>query len=140
MSVRAPYVCVDSSVVFKWFCADEESSVEQALELFDEHIHGHIILIAPAHMPAEVLNALERSGTISDEQLETIAQTLAQSEIVYPAWDTTLLSEAAVVARSHRLTVYDALFVSLAAFFECELVTADRAQASVAECPVRRLL
>lgn len=134
------YVCVDSSVVFKWFSAADESSVELALALLEEHIAGHIVLIAPAHMPAEVLNALERRGTVSDDQLQTIAQTLADSEILYPAWDTTLLSQAAAVARSHRLTVYDALFVALATFFECELVTADHAQARATECAVRLLL
>jgi predicted nucleic acid-binding protein len=131
---------VDSSVVFKWFCADDESSVERALALLQEHIDGHVVLIAPAHMPAEVLNAFERRRAVSDDQLQTIAQTLAESEILYPAWDPTLLSRAAAIARSNGLTVYGALFVALAALFECELVTADRAQARMTECTVRLLL
>lgn len=135
----ANLVCVDSSVAFKWFCADEESSVGQALSLFTDHAAGRLTLVAPAHLPAEVLNALACRREVHAEQLALAAEALAESEIVFPAWDSTLLSDAARLARKHRLTIYDALFPALAAMLECELVTADRAQARVRDCAVRLL-
>ncbi len=135
----ANLVCVDSSVAFKWFCAEDESSIEAALSLFTDHAAGRLTLVAPAHLPAEVLNALGCRRSVTAEQLAVAADGLAQSEIVFPAWDSALLSDAARLARKHRLTIYDALFPALATMLQCELVTADRAQARVRDCAVRLL-
>lgn len=141
MSPRAlaNLVCVDSSVAFKWFCSDEESSVDAAVELFTDHAAGRLTLVAPAHLPAEVLNALACRPRVNAERLATAAEGLAESEIVFPAWDSSLLADAAHLARAHRLTIYDALFPALAIQLQCELVTADRAQTRVRECAVRLL-
>ncbi|MHB1340555.1 MAG: hypothetical protein ACYC77_02740 [Coriobacteriia bacterium] len=43
------------------------------------------------------------------------------------------------LARTHDLTVNDALYPALAMLLECELYTADRAHAGVTECVVRYL-
>ena len=135
----ARYVCVDSSVVFKWFCSEDEDAVDAALALFEEHRMGRILLVAPPHLPAEVLNALARRERVTSADLALAAEALAESGIVYPAWDTELLVGATGLAREHRMTVYDALFPALAMGLECELVTADRAHARVRECGVRVL-
>lgn len=133
------YVVVDSSVVFKWFCSEDESSVDEALALYRDHLSGRVTLIAPAHLPAEVLNALACRTKVTAAELVTAAEGLAESELVHPAWDRDLLSEAAEIARRHKLTFYDALFPALAIQLGCTLVTADRAQARVKGCPVRLL-
>jgi predicted nucleic acid-binding protein len=133
-------MCVDSSVAFKWFCSDDEYAVGEALALFSDHAEGHLTLVAPAHMPAEVLNALATRPKMNAVRLALAADGLAESEIVFPAWDGSLLADAARLARAHRMTIYDALFPALAIALECELITADRAQARVKECAVRLLL
>lgn len=138
--VRGALVCVDSSVAFKWFCSDDEPAVEDALALFAEHQAGRLTLVAPAHLPAEVLNALAMSRRTTGEQLAVAAEGLGAAEIVYPAWDESLLADACRIAADHRMTVHDALFPALAVQLGCELVTADRAQARVRDCPVRLLL
>lgn len=132
-------VCVDSSVAFKWFCSEDESSLPEALALFADHAAGRLTLVAPAHLPAEVLNALGCRQGVTAEQLAVAAEGLAESEIVFPAWDAELLADAARLARKHRLTIYDALFPALATMLQCELVTADRAQARVHDCAIRLL-
>jgi len=86
------------------------------------------------------LSALGCRSTVSSAQLVIAAEGLTESELVYPAWDRDLSSEAAVLARRHELTVNDALFPALAIQLGCELVTADRAHARVNECTVRLLL
>lgn len=138
--VRGNLICVDSSIAFKWFCSDDEPSVDEALALFAEHRAGRVTLVAPAHLPAEVLNALAMSKRATGEQLAVAAEGLAAAEIVYPAWDESLLATACRLGRGHRMTVYCALFPALAVELGCELVTADRAQARVHDCPVRLLL
>jgi predicted nucleic acid-binding protein len=139
VSARAPYVVVDSSVVFKWFASDAETSVGEAIALFEDHAAACIKLAAPAHMPAEVLNALACRPGLAAEDLVTAAEGLAEGELLYPAWDVELLGDAAKLAGEYRLTFYDALFPALAARLGCELVTADRAQARVSVCRVRLL-
>lgn len=141
MSSRAltNLVCVDSSVAFKWFCSEDEPSVDEAIGLLADHAAGRLTLVAPAHLPAEVLNALACRPRMNAEGLATAAEGLAESEVLFPAWDVALLADAARLARAHRLTVYDALFPALAIQLQCELVTADRAQARVRDCAVRLL-
>jgi len=129
-------VCIDSSVAFKWFCADDESAVDEALRLLRQHRDGEIELVAPAHMPAEVLNGLH-SRKLTPPEMAVAARALGGIGITYADWTTELLSESASLAARHRLTINDALFPALASLLDCELVTADRAHARATECPVR---
>lgn len=101
-AVGERYAVVDSSVAVKWYCSEDESSVPQALALFAEHLSGRITLVAPAHLPVEVLNALGYRAELTSAQLMTAAHGLAESELLYPAWDADLLAEVAVLARRHK--------------------------------------
>jgi predicted nucleic acid-binding protein len=130
-------VCVDSSVAFKWFCSQDETSVDEALSLLARHRDGELIIAAPPHMPAEVLNGLHHR--LSTEEVGRLALALGQMDIVYYGWSPELLALAAELATRHSLTIHDALFSALAVQLDCELVTADRAQARVTECSVRLL-
>lgn len=58
--------------------------------------------------------------------------------ILFPL-DAKLLLGATELALEHDLPIHEALFAALAVHLECELVTADRAQACVSECAVRLL-
>lgn len=133
-----PLCVVDSSVVYKWFNADAETSVAQARALLEEHRVGTRLLAAPAHMPAEVINALRYAG-LGEADLQLAAQALDAAEIVIAPLDGELLAASASVAAQYDLTIHDALFAALAIQIGCELVTADRKQARVRECPVRLL-
>lgn len=133
-----PLCVVDSSVVYEWFNAEDETSVAQAQALIEEHQRGTRLLAAPAHMPAEVVNALRHVG-LGEADLRLAAEALDASEIVIAPLDGELLAAAASVAAQYDLTIHDALFAALAIQIGCELVTADRKQARVRECPVRLL-
>jgi predicted nucleic acid-binding protein len=133
-----PLCVIDSSIAYKWFNAEGEASVSQALALLEEHQGGTCLLAAPAHMPAEVVNALRYAGFATDD-LGLAAEGLDATEIVIAPLDAELLKAAVDVATRYDLTVHDALFAALAIELECELVTADRKQARVRECPVRLL-
>lgn len=129
---------IDSSVAYKWFNAEGESHVDVALELLSKHSCGAITLAAPAHMPSEVINGL-RYARIEVEYLRRAAKALMGVEIVTVPLDAELLAAALDLALAHDLTIHDALFPALAIRLNCELVTADRAQARVTECPVTLL-
>jgi predicted nucleic acid-binding protein len=133
-----PAHVVDSSLVYKWFNAQGETSVPEAQALLTAHAAGTRILAAPAHMPAEVMNAL-RYANLARRELQIAAEGLSEAEIVIVPLDADLLKAALEIALLHDITVHDALFAALAVQLDCELVTADRRQARVRECPVRLL-
>jgi len=133
-----PVLVVDSSIAYKWFNSQDESHVAEALALLTAHQIGEVVLAAPAHLPAEVTNGL-RYARLDVETLRTAIEGLSEAEIVTFPLDAELLAAALDLALAYDLTIHDALFPALAMQLDCELVTADRAQARVTECPVRLL-
>ena len=138
MRSTIPVVVVDSSVAYKWFDAGGEHNVVRARELLHAHSTGELVLVAPAHMPAEVMNGLRYAG-LDEATLILAAEGLSEAEIVVVPLDEELMKAAAGLALTYDLTINDALFAALAVQLECELVTADRRQARVRECAVRLL-
>ena len=131
-------VVVDSSVAFKWFSSDNETRVAEAFELLDQHETGSILLVVPAHLPAEVLNGL-RYSPLDSEDVAHSAAALSHAELVTVPLTSQLTQLAVGLAFAHDLTIHDALFPALAVLLDAELVTADRVQARVTECRVRLL-
>lgn len=129
---------IDSSVAYKWFNDENERHVEYTLDLLSAHSRGDLLLAAPAHMPAEVLNGLRYAG-LDAETLHTAIEGLFESEILTVPLDAELMKTALDLALAYDLTLHDAAFPALAIRLDCELVTADRAHARVTECPVRLL-
>lgn len=134
VSTGEPLV-IDSSVVFKWFDPAEPWSA-LAVELLRAHQRDEVALIAPAHLPLEVVNALtsRRAGA---ESVERAVGFLADVDLVIAPVDDALLVEAVRIAHAEQIALYDAAFIALAARLDAELVTADRRQASTSACEVR---
>ena len=128
-------VIIDSSVVFKWFDTTE-SGAEAAEELLDAHGRDEIVLIAPAHLPLEVVNAHAGRGAPLWRLIEVV-QDLSTADLLIVAVDDELLVEAARIACEGRIALHDAAFIALAVRLDAELVTADRRQASTTACKVR---
>ena len=128
-------VVIDSSVAFKWFDATEDGAAE-ALDLLRAHQRDEIELVAPAHLTLEVVNVLV-SRKASPDELERGIRFLADTDLLIAPVEEWLVVEAARVATSEHITLYDAVFVALAAALDAELVTADRQQGSTTACRVR---
>jgi predicted nucleic acid-binding protein len=117
---------IDSCIAVKWFKRDGEDSVRQAVELLKQHVGGQVVMCAPALLPLEVANVLHLSGLGADELTESL-ELLGDLDIdLYPT-GVHRLTAACTLARAHRLTVYDAVFLELAIELDAPLVTADRA-------------
>jgi predicted nucleic acid-binding protein len=134
----AGLVVVDTSVAVKWFVAEAEESVAEAQALLEGHRLGRTHVCAPATLPVELMNALMWKGLDAD-QLTEVAQVFENLRIALFASDAAALGRAAAIATGEGLTIYDALFVALAAELGGELVTADRRQARTRSCDVRLL-
>lgn len=128
-------VVIDSSVAFKWFATDEPGA-EQALALLRRHEGQEVALVAPAHLPLEVVNALAvRRRRLQD--VEDAIGFLTKAHLLVAPVDDALLVESVRIAASERIALHDAAFIALAARLDTVLVTADRRQASTKACKVQ---
>ena len=131
-------VVVDSSVAIKWFKHDGEHSVDTALDILWQHQTGQVAIFVPGHFAAEVLNGLQYAHFDLD-WIQSAASALDGFELDTVPLRRHLTEPAVELARTHGLTINDALFPALATLLDAELVTADRAQARVTGCRVRLL-
>ena len=128
-------VVIDTSVAFKWFDTTE-SGADFAARLLDAHGRDEVALIAPAHLPLEILN-IPTSRREPVSRMEEIIDSLAEADLLIAPVDDALLIAAIRIAEAEHLALYDAVFIALAAALDAELVTADRKQAGTTSCRVR---
>jgi len=128
-------VVIDTSVAFKWFDTTE-SGADIAARLLAAHGRDEVALIAPAHLPLEILN-IPTSRREPVSRIEEIIDSLADADLLIAPVDDALLISAIRIAEAEHLALYDAVFIALAAALDAELVTADRKQAATASCRVR---
>jgi predicted nucleic acid-binding protein len=113
---------LDASVAVKWYIPEEGSAAARAL------LDTPALFIAPALLLAEVTNVLwkkVRRGEIERDDARTIAAHLCTESLIdYRAVQP--LTEAALdIALQFGQTVYDALYLALAAAEDTQMVTAD---------------
>lgn len=115
-------VVVDASVAVKWFVPEELSADAQTL------LSAEYELLAPDLLWAELGNALwkkHRRGELDQRTARRLLRDFARVPIEFHAserWTDAALQ----LAIRQGLTVYDGLYLALAAGSECRLVTADR--------------
>ena len=113
---------VDASVAAKWFLPEVHS--EDALRLLDEPYR----LLAPDLLYSEVGNTLWKrvvKKEISQKQSMEIMGALETFPLVSFAAKPLVAAALEVACRTGR-TVYDSIYLALAAHHDCRLVTADR--------------
>jgi predicted nucleic acid-binding protein len=129
---------IDASVAVKWF--HQEPDTRQA-EILEERIAGgDIRAIVPPLLFYEVANALTlKAGSHLEEIIAAhhilVSLPFHVTEVLY-----TILEDAILIARRHRLSVYDAIYVALAIASHASLVTADKKLAEAVGAPVVLLL
>ncbi|MBI2804176.1 MAG: type II toxin-antitoxin system VapC family toxin [Planctomycetes bacterium] len=118
---------IDCATAFKWFVA--EADTPKALVIRDDFKQGICELLAPDLFPTELANALlmEEQKKVSrigpgDAELY-LTQALKLLPIIHDA--VPLLPRAQEIAKQHRQSVYDCLYVALAELEQCEFITAD---------------
>ena len=114
---------LDASVALKWVLVEPLS--DEALAIRDAFLGGHLNLIAPDVFLPEVANALARSHRrgIIPEPISPYGELLAMGLRLFPT--PPLVERALEIATSHRIGVYDCIYVALAEREGCDLITAD---------------
>lgn len=114
---------VDASVVVKLYVPEVHSA--QAIRFFsDEHE-----LITPEFMFAEFGNVIWKKTALLGELTEADAKRIVAAAQELPIgyyYTNGLLTDALEIALATKRTVYDSLYIALAAAQGCELMTDDR--------------
>ena len=123
---------LDASTTLSWHFEDEaQSSVRAILRLaFEEGV------VVPQHWLMEVSSALlrgERRNRSAIEDTDAFLSRLRGMPVELAAADTDRIAGVLVpLARTHRLSVYDAAYLELAGRRELPLATLDRSLAHAA--------
>lgn len=113
---------VDASVVLKWFFAEEHT--DAALRLLDDAHALH----APGFLLVETDNVLctrMRRREMTADDAEAVRSALRQFPVQWHPQHI-LLDAAFALAMAASITVYDALYVSLAELLGAQCITADQ--------------
>ncbi len=113
---------VDASVAVKWF-VPEELTGEALSYLSDEHE-----LLAPDLLWPELANIVwkkARRGELTPDEARRIL-TLCQKVPFEVTASTNLIDSALEIALGIDRTVYDSMYLALAAHRDCVMITADR--------------
>jgi predicted nucleic acid-binding protein len=123
---------LDSSVIIKWFSHLDEENVEQASILLDLFGEDMVKISIPDLSVYEVGNALKHNKNFSAEEVKNIMDRLMDMglDIIEVAKD--LIRRAVDIAYEEDITVYDAIFISIADHLMIPLVTADDRQYTAA--------
>ncbi len=113
---------MDASAALKWFVREEESG--EMGELLNQHLSGRLELHSPEFLLVELANALRyASGIGPTDVLEAVEA--VRSLRLKLAGDLEILGDAVGLAFEEGVTLYDALYVSLARTLGGRLVTYD---------------
>lgn len=104
---------IDASIVLAWYFADEVSPPPTFLD----RLIGEPVVV-PSHFHAELANGVvigERRGRSLPQQAVELATFIADLDIERDdAGNADVLLRVLPLARAHKLTIYDALYLELA--------------------------
>jgi predicted nucleic acid-binding protein len=117
---------IDTSVLIKWFHAEEEADLSAARSIRDAHVRGdceaHILDLAVYEVGNVLVRALRWPAQEVADQLDDLEAVLGPPLGMDPAWR----RAASVLAIDHALSFYDACWAAAARELDVPLVSADR--------------
>lgn len=121
----AKVLVVDSGVAIKWVL--EEPDSELAESIYADYENGAIELAAPDLLYAELGNILCKKvtfGGMSESEVEVASAKLLK--VVFRIVGANDVFDAAYkIAKKHKRTFYDSLYLASSLHLNCDLVTAD---------------
>lgn len=126
-TVAQEAVVVDASAAMALLAGDDEW-----LQRWVAWTEAGTMILAPAHFPVEVANALLRSARLPALDAAARLERLYSAGIETADRGLAGLLGAIELAERHRLSVYDAIYLDLALDLEASIATLDRDLASAA--------
>ena len=115
---------LDASVIVKEF--SNEIDTDKTIRLIKSHINNEISIIVPELLFIEVLNAF-RFKNKDIEAIKKINSDLEGFQFEVQKITKSLLDKSIEISINNNLTIYDSIYVALAQFNGCPLITSDKA-------------
>ena len=114
---------LDTSVILKWFTQENYSGV--AVNIREDFYSGIHEIVEPDLLVYEFTNVLRYNPNYTTEDVVKAVDSLIEMglDIVVPTAE--VLKGAVTLAKKYDITVYDAVFVSLAKLIDATIITAD---------------
>ena len=125
-----PAMVVDASVAVKWLLTDEDDTAA-AVDLLRQQRAGSLRLLAPRQIEVEVANALRKAalaGRIATSEAGAGGDRwlIVASQSLHLVENRRLLRPALRESLRWGVSLFDALYVSLAVIADTRLITGDR--------------
>lgn len=120
-------IVIDTSVVLKWYLADEEHS-QKALSILDKYVSSELDILAPSLLEYEVINGLiiaKKRGRIQEKKILTAIEGFISLEIKLINLSL-YYSKVIHYSMIYNRSAYDASYLALADDEDISLVTADK--------------
>ena len=114
---------IDASVILKWFSKEIDS--DKALKLKESHLSKEFILITPEFLILEIMNAL-RYKEKDKNKVKEANKALQDIQLNTKLLTKELIDKAIENSYEYNITIYDSLYIALAQFNGCPLITADK--------------
>lgn len=115
---------LDASVTVKWFLNEENS--DKAINLKESFLRGDLLIIAPDLITLEILNAL-RYNKKKEKEIVMANKDIFELGLNLIRVNNELLSKTIENSIKYNITIYDALYITLAQIHGTFLITADKA-------------
>lgn len=117
---------VDSSILVKWFNQENESFLAQAAQIFQDLNSDKIEIFTPEFSILEVANVLISGKKVNEERVRVSISDLLNLPIKFYRLEDSLIRLAIEISIQTKITVYDAVFLSLARKEGCQLISDDK--------------
>jgi predicted nucleic acid-binding protein len=117
---------IDASVLIKFYVPEVLS--DKAEELLNRVVQGDVMLLAPDLIYPETGNILwkkQRKKELTGSEVEEITDAIVSLPLKIEA-SKLLLPLAMGIGIAYRITIYDAIYISMASVYETKMMTADR--------------
>lgn len=118
-------IIVDTSVAIKWLRSDEEGH-EEAMQIYKNHIENKEEILVPGLFYIEAANALATNNILSDNDISEGIEFLYESHFFEQEVSHKMITEAALLAKKYKTSVYDMLYAVIARSKNATLITADK--------------
>ncbi|MCH8821021.1 type II toxin-antitoxin system VapC family toxin [Patescibacteria group bacterium] len=114
---------VDSSVITKWLNKNNEKNIDKADLILEDTHKGKVELIAPELAKYEVGNVLLTGKKLVPKEANISLGTIYSLPITFVGETEDLAKQTFNLAFKHKVTYYDASFMSLAKQYKATLIT-----------------
>lgn len=117
-------IVIDSSVIFKWFDANEDFHL-QAKGYLRQHLSRENEILIPDLLLYEITNAWTTKSKLDEKDVKDNLARLEKYSLKIIPINFELLKKAAWLSKKYQVSVYDAIYAIMAEEKKCNLITAD---------------